>query len=473
MAARNASAIHEHAASTVARRIYIRWLIIAVVFLLVLALIMTVLTGPQAAPSYSTSLSYHPSGYRALYTLTERLGFSAGRHVTSYGDLPDPSSNVLFVLSPSLTHTFARGESEAVLAQVKKHLDRWIRDGGSMVYAGNTNTVYSFFGIELDLPEGTALPGKADLYDIALNEFSGSDYYFPSKAPHPEPVRVPFSDGTIAGAGPFTHTSKWRASPDPLFAKLFHKYFTRKKLLPFFPAECPGPYEVLARFNGMPVALSAPHGKGTICVVSTAFPFSNLALQFAETGPFSGRLLAHITGNGRKTVLFDEYTHGIIRRRGPLSWITRTALLYPALTLFLITAMLIWQNMVRLGPPEEKRSLPRRAKEEYVVTLAELYHRTHRYNTAAELILRGHLAQLSRQRGTDMRETERFYLQRHPGLKELFGRIHGKKITSAEALRKTVSRLEKEIRKLPEHRPLKKPSKHNPKRRATKGETTK
>ena len=111
-------------------------------------------------------------------------------------------------------------------------------------------------------------------------------------------------------------------------------------------------------------------------------------------------VLHHFSDGGRRQIFFDEFAHGFHRKSGLLRWARETALFYPLATALMGLFLAGWYGAVRFGPPRPERETPRRAKEEFVLSLGDMYRRGGHYGHALALIVEGYEAQLAKLLGT-------------------------------------------------------------------------
>jgi hypothetical protein len=98
--------------------------------------------------------------------------------------------------------------------------------------------------------------------------------------------------------------------------------------------------------QGRPVLVQKRLGKGTLVLSAVTYFVSNEAMR-DERYP---ALLAWLVGN-KKRVIFDEYHHGMIRRRGTATLIRKYRLHWLAAGMVLLAGLFVWQNSVSLVPP--------------------------------------------------------------------------------------------------------------------------
>jgi len=113
-------------------------------------------------------------------------------------------------------------------------------------------------------------------------------------------------------------------------------------------------------------------GAGTITVVADPALFLNRSIARADNSVLAVGLLA---GGGR-TVVLDEFYHGLTIRGNPAWLLTRHP--YGLVVVLLLLASLIWVWRARraLGPPVPPPGRSRRSVVEYVEAMARLFHRS-------------------------------------------------------------------------------------------------
>ncbi|MBI2568876.1 MAG: hypothetical protein HYV63_17795 [Candidatus Schekmanbacteria bacterium] len=166
-----------------------------------------------------------------------------------------------------------------------------------------------------------------------------------------------------------------------------------------FAASTSAGMDALVQIGGRPVVLRRHSGAGEVWLVSTPYPFTNLGLFAGETGAFAAAIVSAASESGRRAVLFDEYAHGYWTRRGKMHWLTSTELRFALMGPLLVTLVLGWRGAIRRGPPRQQRLMPRRAKEEYVVSLADLAVRAGRHHLAAAWLCDAHRHRLQQRQG--------------------------------------------------------------------------
>ena len=166
-----------------------------------------------------------------------------------------------------------------------------------------------------------------------------------------------------------------------------------------FTRDSHGEFTEWATLGEHPIGLERAIGLGHWWLLSSSLPFTNLALARQGTGNFLVRMIHRASDGGRRTIFFDEYSHGLRHRRGLFWMMWHTELRYPVVGLVLVTLLLSWRGGLRLGVPVPLRSTPRRAVEEFVVSLADLSRRAEGYRAAAQSLLRSYGDRLQRLQG--------------------------------------------------------------------------
>ncbi|MBI4603042.1 MAG: DUF4350 domain-containing protein [Planctomycetes bacterium] len=321
------------------------------------------------------SWSYSPTGFRALYEVLVRLGFKVRRFQRSYASLSGagpttlpggPDESVLVTLDPGLLTQFTRGENIFVEAENPRSLERWVEAGGRLVVTLPGRTLASVAGLEVVLDdEPESLGGAAGSGRIAepiLDALRG----LPRTTPHALPAR-------LRGYGPLDGLEAEVPALDAAAERALEPYLApgAEGGVPLFEAGAGA--SPLVTLDEAPLVLEQRSGDGSVISVSTPLPFANAALRAHAEAVVV--LFHHATDGGERTILLDEYAHGFTDRGGPLRWALETALFYPLATAIAAIALLGWLGAVRHGPPLADRAPPRRAKEELVLSLADLHRR--------------------------------------------------------------------------------------------------
>jgi hypothetical protein len=264
-----------------------------------------------------------------------------------------------------------------------RQLRGWVEAGGRVVLALPGRPVISLYGMRLE--------------DSPLNETLGSDPDTWVSAAllesDPPPMEWTSADGSVEGRDGLRST--WSVQPDDVDLTPAHLLAAPKgPQLTVFGTPLPKGTSRVASFDAKPLAITKELGAGQVWLVSTSLPFTNLGVARVGGAPFVARLLAQASEDGRRTLVFDEYLHGLQKRRGFLGWVTGTDLLYPVSAVVLLVFLLGWRGAIAPSAPREERNVTRRAKEEFVLSLADIGLRARRYRGAARAIVATHRARL-------------------------------------------------------------------------------
>jgi hypothetical protein len=406
-------------------------LVVSAVTACSLALLIAAIVPSDFEKSHRSSLSARADAFRGLVEVSRKLGFRSSRHTRSYAQLPDPEDCVLVILDPlpafllELTH-----KTRFDLQQVKA-LQSWIERGGRVVATLGGRTILGAFGVAMDASKSPLGTGSSPASSAAHAAAGGTV---------PDTLRAS-PQGMLEGAGILEgFRDEWPAPPERADI-LLAPYLEREsssvvegdelELIPFklpggpvrlqtFVDDLPIGFERILALDGKTLAVQKQMERGSCYLFSSAYPFTNLALSKGSTGHTVVSLLHAATEGGRRLLVFDEYCHGLASQRGLLGWIWRTNLFYPVIALVIVIVVVAWRNALRLRSSTEPRTVPRRAKEEFVVSLADLALRGGRHRAAARSILDAHRARL---RGALVAGREAPEGPELPGVDLLYGRV--------------------------------------------------
>ncbi|MHC4953320.1 MAG: DUF4350 domain-containing protein [Planctomycetota bacterium] len=337
-----------------------------------------------------TSVGGAPEGFRAAFELLGSLGYETARWTRSYGSLPDPSRHVLVMLDPA--PELAREQGDRLAAVLTDRLVDWVADGGVLVFAPQGAPVVRVFGADVVTEdERRYLPRFGDGLE-ALQDALFED--LPMRSLPQPPEGELRGQSSLAG---FEH--RIRPLPDGV-AETLRSYVALKSLgrpagILLFGDLMDGtvaPEEgwvPLASIGNRPLLVWRRHGEGAVYASSSCYPFTNAALRHAGTGLVVAEVFSVASDDGARTILFDEFAHGMDADAGVLHWVRTTSLGRVFWTILIFVGVLVWWGAVRFGRPRPPRTVPRRSKEEYVVSLADLYARGRRRRMAARSIVEG------------------------------------------------------------------------------------
>lgn len=417
------------------RRRVLRGLIGLALVTLLLAAMAGLFEDPEARSKEELRSSYarRGDGYYGLVAVLDTLQIRHRRMRKTYGALHGPEEHVLCSLDPVASFLRHRAEGEARLdtAQIRA-LRNFVQLGG--VLFGSLPGENHWMRATLPrLEQGLEVRFEEPL--LALFE-SGA----------PETTFVPAS-GRITPAGgvefaeldlEVSTAASWvlRAfvretdAPDnPLLG-------TERPRLQVFRKDLPADCQVEARFNDHPLLISKPMGLGRVYLCASSLPFSNYALARLDTGPMVVSWLMDAAEQGARGILIDEYCHGFGQERGVWWYAMHSGLRYPLLGILALVSLLAWRGMFRLGTARPVLRVPRRAVEEYVVSLADLSLRANCHRDAAWCILREYASRLR------LNEVQRDGEAWPVALRGLAAELQKTSVLDAEGLRDFVRRSE-------------------------------
>ena len=275
--------------------------------------------------------------------------------------------------------------------------------------------------------------------------------------------------GTLRGSGELAGLREPLAPPGPGKELLVSMYLkggdpdgpvpNGGPQLEVFEPDPPAGWREVVSLSDFPFLLVREEEEGEIWFVASAYPFTNLAVAEGNAAHLLSALASAASDRGRRALYFDEYCHGLWERRGLFGWIWGTSLVYPAAGACLLFALFLWRGVVRLGAPSRPRTSPRRAKEEFVVSLADIYLRAGRYRAAGKWIIEAYRRQLAARLGTDLKSDE------FSATSDELGKLHDEARSAARygesELTRSVRRAEAIYRRhldTPDGRPASRPS---------------
>lgn len=313
------------------------WLLIALSAMLVFAASYFTLVGQQAMSRNATStFNARPKGVKALYLLLDQLGYRTDRLATDFTALSN-GNGLLVVIEP-----FQR-ERRVTNVEVTA-LKRWTERGGTTLW----------FVTEPARPLDPSDPLGGDL-EIVRGDTA------------PQTVAPGSASPLMQGIHTITAQSPVRLKPAP------H-----------------APYQTLFQ-DGKGVALVAmkPVGKGRLIVAANSDFTSNARIAQADNALFVVNVAALATENGKRSVLFDEYHHGV-GFDSPGSDEGGQALAFPLpLKLVLgnlgaLALVLLFNSNRRYGGPRALPETASRASADYIRAMAKLHRRAGAADIALE-----------------------------------------------------------------------------------------
>ena len=330
-------------------------------------------SGGAAADSYGTKWF----GARAAYDLLQELGAQVERRIMPPSpDVPTTATLVLWQPDPELV---------AVEPAYLHALIPWVERGGRLVVTprpvqasddmtrrlsgkASPETIFTALGLPplfvrqyVAVPsEQVSLPGSASRRDRIRRgmEKTWRDTWSPETFGFIEVQ--PRGTGDLQPA--LLRTSQLRLLADEAYELSWASTIKPDGLLQYEDAQ------------GVERTAAAAfrRGDGLITVVADPAWLMNVGLGSADNAVLTFDLLV---GSGR-SVVFDEFYHGLAVRGNPLWLLTRSRYAVGAAIAALLVGLIVWRRAVALGPPLEAAPRSRRTIVEYVEATARLFHRS-------------------------------------------------------------------------------------------------
>lgn len=336
------------------------------------------LTGPPdsgglASDSYGT----YSDGYRATYELLQKFQVPVQRHITP------PDANL-----PLTTTLVIWGPHDDLVENEPVYLERllaWVEKGGRLVVAPPPRvdslslirkrprpqrpkdktppSIWSVLGLPgVDIVEGPTLIGAS----TAPLQPQWEDLYREATGTRE------FSTSIVSAVG----LGDWESLGDRVKTlcvpssrageiKISGKDQPRSQL------ECHH-----AMGASWVVAASFPRGQGEIVVIAEPLLLGNSQIAQVDNAVLTYDLLA----SGRRSVIFDEFYHGLSVRGNPLWLLTRPGAALLLTTILLALGIGVWRQAIILGPPLESVPPSRRAILEYIDAMGRFLTRSRGIN---------------------------------------------------------------------------------------------
>jgi hypothetical protein len=258
-------------------------------------------------PHYS-SLRSDPLGTRVIYeTMGLLKGIGVSRFYRPLNKLAFNENTVFLVIGQTAKSNFS------VINSVEA-VQTFIHNGGRFVV-----TYYPVAAPKIQ----TATPEKES------SEASEQGFTLGSNPIFPEPVKL--KDGSEV---------KWHSS-------LYFKDLSRDWTVEYFSGD-------------KPVVISKQMGKGSLLLVSDSWFISNEALKNDRHGAFISFIL-----QDKKTVIFDEFHHGVSKKPGIVYLIKK----YNLSAFFCILGagwvLIIWKSLFSLTPADKGNGEPSQSETDY------------------------------------------------------------------------------------------------------------
>ncbi len=119
------------------------------------------------------------------------------------------------------------------------------------------------------------------------------------------------------------------------------------------------------------IAASFARGRGEIVVVAEPMLLMNASLGHDDNSSLAYDLLA----SGGRSVVFDEFYHGLSVRGNPLWLLTKRSYAVVTIALMGLLALVLWRLAILLGPPLDAPTGTRRTIIEYIEAMARFLNR--------------------------------------------------------------------------------------------------
>lgn len=296
----------------------------------------------RVASDAPTTMNTKSEGVRALYLLYAREGIRTEALKGPWSDLGTSDGLLVFVEPPD--------EDRPIELNDIKTLERWVRDGGTFLDLVSDPPVEQppnpADGVEGD---SGATAGDPSLHEVLVDSGTGSPL--------------------LAGVQSLSVSSRQRLT----IAKN-------------------GKYTVLAHDSGGPIAMVKSLGRGHVVIVANRYGATNAGIAQADNALFLVNIARSAIGGSGRTVLFDEYHHGVgfaektTARNGSLWSSLPLALRMATIYLALVALLLVYNGNRRFGPTRVTPPVSLRASTDYVNSMARLYRRAGAADIAFEML---------------------------------------------------------------------------------------
>ncbi|HZT41711.1 MAG TPA: DUF4350 domain-containing protein [Chthonomonadaceae bacterium] len=274
-----------------------------------------------------SSLNAQGPGLKAFYLLLQQEGYRVDRLETTWNAL-DRRQGLLVAAEP-----FDR--DRGIQPSEMRSLRRWVQQGGSVLY---------FVGAPPRPPD----PGDIVFGDVAVS----------SGPPDLERIKPAVSTATTSDVVDIAVRSPVRLSVPPNSG-----------------------YTTLFADSEGAIAITKPLGKGRLFVVAGPIAASNDSIREADNAVFLVNIVAETAGKTGKTVVFDEYHHGVGfdqangSGEGGLWAATPLPLRLTLFHLLVLGALIVYNGNRRFGRPRSVSLPAYRPSTDYLDSMARLFRR--------------------------------------------------------------------------------------------------
>lgn len=119
------------------------------------------------------------------------------------------------------------------------------------------------------------------------------------------------------------------------------------------------------------VAASFSLGDGEVVVVADPRLLNNSQIAQGD----NVILMSHLMFDPERTIVFDEFYHGLTIRGNPLWLMTKPSFALLGVVLLAVVGLFVWRDAVFLGPPQSSAGFRRRSLAEYVEAMARFFQK--------------------------------------------------------------------------------------------------
>jgi hypothetical protein len=318
------------------------WMVPGVGFVVLVALAVVV-GGQPGQGGTESSYDATPEGVRAAYLLLEELGYPVTRSKRPAG------RGVKWVLFP----THAQKDVDV--------LDRWVRDGGTLVLGAFPGEFTAKLGLRLQERRLPAGGDEAAAEGLGVTQLDG---------------------GRTEVSGP---------DPDG---------------------------RVVVRAGGAPFVSVHPWGRGEVWLLNRPDFLRNRLIARADNGVLVCRLAEAVLEQQPGGIEYDEYFHGQRERPGVTDLLLQPPTVWVTLQGVLLAGFILWHVAPRFGAVRAEAPAARRSRTEFLEAMATLLERkgdyADAYRTARDDLLRELSRDLGLPAGTPPLQVARAAARRRP-----------------------------------------------------------
>lgn len=310
-----------------------------------------------------TSFSAAPDGARALWALSDRLGYQPERTMANFEALPGEGTLLCVEPQPLATGllalffgagTFSDSEVESV--------QRWVEEGNTFVLiASEENELHEAFSALLHAEPGGAAPEKETDQDGPRDADADDDAPAPIAWPPPLALATPALSPLASLQG--VERVRVEAKAPAVLLRSIHVGDDEEEAWPT------GWTPLLRDEAGRVHAAEVRRGAGRVIFLSSPYLITNRGLRDEDNAVLLARLLRPERGR----LYIDEFHHGFRQERGLSSYLRDSSLWLAVCQLLLLLLFLGWRVSSRFGPPLGFYEEEARGSGDYVRAMSRIY----------------------------------------------------------------------------------------------------